>query len=1101
MASDRLQDVFPVSIDFVSGEMPSAAKLTAIVSQTDTAFSQIMGAIGDPWEYQAHDFSLSPTKIAQVSLARYSGPSDYVGAGGSWSETAGSITVTLSSGKNSWSLGFPLVKSVASVSVDSKISDAFTSLASADISFDTFNSPSDASKFTNEVSAPKDVVSTGDYYIDYYRGEIICYDSTQGEIEITFTNLHMLGPGVPWGTSNVIPTWKETSNLCTVTWTSDSGDGSYSYYTLTLPDVRKLPRIGDVHAKGGVRSARLGSTESPSEVSYQNVTGEDSQYRLPVSIVSSGLSAGAALPDGYLMLWDDATGRIIPQVDFLYNDSNSVQLKTPLGWLDASSGSPSTDKYRLIVTGTSLSEAVGWLLGAFRDNQHVGLCDGGSLPKTLSYTSPISHASLSGRYTGDMSGFTTARERLRFRESFYPTNEHPQYLHRYGWMAQDLDGNSANSMRGDLVFTNTSHELGDLESIDATKSYGVFFCDHEESGLTITSSMRYDGGWGLNSSYVSGPALTFPFGNSNTGAADPGCDKHGAISVSLYKNMPLFLRGGNNTSLNSDYQGAVLGLDLGMNSEANYIKLMPVNRDRTHDVLNRPADTNQSVTTALSITRDLDTGSTGLTFARLSADQLREFRFRGVSYLESAQNPDDSIDSSVDQFDHYFTSPGVVGADFLNVYSNGIFFSDTGDGKYTSLNYRGEQFFDNASDLSYCYAPTGLYYVPEDSESAHFEFVHQTTKDDFLMLVYNIAKNPLRFGYEYGLKYYGEKQQLITKNTEEFAGAAISPANIEDFFDNLSSSYSAVFANTIENEKLGVVGYDSGIDIIAYNTYYDGGDPRHIQLLTSRWDTTHNVDVGNITLHAGFTVAGSAPSSTGSNLILKAYNDVETRSESGYVALLASMEEVPALIQNGDIFIKADDSVSIDADGALMLYVGAEQLTLEELEVAGNRYMEMSFNNRVSIKSDQFHVTPNNDEQGNIVFNSMWDGSGSSGTKCNIIAYGDITSNNMDLCYEIDTSSSRYKENIVSLEDCSWVYSLDPVSYNYKEGLKDTRYGFIAEDVDQLNKDVVEYDNEDRPNSLKYDSIFSALVKIVQDQKTEIDSLKARIETLENPSS
>ena len=94
-------------------------------------------------------------------------------------------------------------------------------------------------------------------------------------------------------------------------------------------------------------------------------------------------------------------------------------------------------------------------------------------------------------------------------------------------------------------------------------------------------------------------------------------------------------------------------------------------------------------------------------------------------------------------------------------------------------------------------------------------------------------------------------------------------------------------------------------------------------------------------------------------------------------------------------------------------------------------------------------------------------------------------------------SSQRYKENINSLE-----LNLDnfiPVEYKYTHKfMRDhdddrVRYGFIAEELEQVNPDLVIYNEEGQPDAIDYQSIIALCVKEIQDLKKEINELKEKI--------
>jgi hypothetical protein len=94
------------------------------------------------------------------------------------------------------------------------------------------------------------------------------------------------------------------------------------------------------------------------------------------------------------------------------------------------------------------------------------------------------------------------------------------------------------------------------------------------------------------------------------------------------------------------------------------------------------------------------------------------------------------------------------------------------------------------------------------------------------------------------------------------------------------------------------------------------------------------------------------------------------------------------------------------------------------------------------------------------------------------------------------TSSRRYKRDINSLEEYSWLYNLRPVDYLYNsENVGPRQYGFIAEEVDEVNKELVTY-KDGLPDAVNYMNIIAPLVKAVQDQKKVMDSLKSENEEL-----
>jgi hypothetical protein len=95
------------------------------------------------------------------------------------------------------------------------------------------------------------------------------------------------------------------------------------------------------------------------------------------------------------------------------------------------------------------------------------------------------------------------------------------------------------------------------------------------------------------------------------------------------------------------------------------------------------------------------------------------------------------------------------------------------------------------------------------------------------------------------------------------------------------------------------------------------------------------------------------------------------------------------------------------------------------------------------------------------------------------------------------SSSQRYKTNIEQIDaDTDAVLKLRPVSFQWKTtGQNDI--GLIAEEVEQQLNDLVIYDNEGRPEAVKYDKVSLYLLAVVKDLKAENESLKQRLTSLE----
>lgn len=114
------------------------------------------------------------------------------------------------------------------------------------------------------------------------------------------------------------------------------------------------------------------------------------------------------------------------------------------------------------------------------------------------------------------------------------------------------------------------------------------------------------------------------------------------------------------------------------------------------------------------------------------------------------------------------------------------------------------------------------------------------------------------------------------------------------------------------------------------------------------------------------------------------------------------------------------------------------------------------------------------------------------------------------------SSIRESKTNIEDLTNVSWIYDLNPVSFNYRDmettlneetnesvdtylntHSSELEYGLIAEDVKEVNNELVFYD-DDELKGVSYKKLVVPMLKTIQDQKELIDALTARVTALEN---
>ena len=140
---------------------------------------------------------------------------------------------------------------------------------------------------------------------------------------------------------------------------------------------------------------------------------------------------------------------------------------------------------------------------------------------------------------------------------------------------------------------------------------------------------------------------------------------------------------------------------------------------------------------------------------------------------------------------------------------------------------------------------------------------------------------------------------------------------------------------------------------------------------------------------------------------------------------------------------------------------------------------------------------------GRVRMPGVWSTNGSNMRDVQIESDGTLCAGN--------TSVRASKINIASQTDISWLYDLNPVTFNYRKKIVDkvtgiptyfdeaeseTSYGLIAEEVETVKKDFCFY-NKDKLEGVHYNRLITPLLKAIQDQKKEIDDLKAEVAALE----
>jgi len=95
------------------------------------------------------------------------------------------------------------------------------------------------------------------------------------------------------------------------------------------------------------------------------------------------------------------------------------------------------------------------------------------------------------------------------------------------------------------------------------------------------------------------------------------------------------------------------------------------------------------------------------------------------------------------------------------------------------------------------------------------------------------------------------------------------------------------------------------------------------------------------------------------------------------------------------------------------------------------------------------------------------------------------------------TSSQRFKEAIKPMEQASAaLFALKPVSFHYKkeidpQGTK--QFGLVAEEVEQVNPDLVVRDKEGKPYTVRYDQVNAMLLNEFLKEHRKVEELEAMV--------
>jgi hypothetical protein len=94
-------------------------------------------------------------------------------------------------------------------------------------------------------------------------------------------------------------------------------------------------------------------------------------------------------------------------------------------------------------------------------------------------------------------------------------------------------------------------------------------------------------------------------------------------------------------------------------------------------------------------------------------------------------------------------------------------------------------------------------------------------------------------------------------------------------------------------------------------------------------------------------------------------------------------------------------------------------------------------------------------------------------------------------------SSARFKDGVVDMGDATQgLMSLRPVRFRYKPGIDPSgleQYGLVAEEVARVYPDLVAYDAEGQPLTVRYQALTPMLLNEVQRQARQISEQRRQL--------
>jgi hypothetical protein len=483
--SDKLRSAFPIAVTFSDGELPTAAKCSALASQAKNGLSILEYAVGDLWN-QGGDSFLSNGGTTVYNALMIPNISRFLGAPHNVNPFA------------------PYLENLSRYTHRFYTGDGFVGTQEGHLSL----LPSGTYVWTGTTrdASPKstkgEVSATGNWYVDTATGYVYTLDLLANGDTLTYYpnyNVAACGDAAETGGWNVIPdpathtSWSFRGCKIAYANNTDSSQGYVVYFpprgplTASFTGITRYlargPQDSYLHGNSANYSPTPGSGafyywQDPTAAATTTATyAEHYRYVLPPYFWNStAWAASATLPTGLIHVWDHYVTKTI------ITGLNITATAVPDKWAIIVSGAAMdtwvannlttcgypanaltqrdthTSAYypanglRVLCGAQSLAFLVGELRQKFFDHSHGD--------KDVGFpTQFVKHSDLADNFG------TTFGSSAFIYPSAWTYDDHPQYLHRLGYQSSADREKTGNGMLGDLLICSCNPGTGNWRNL------------------------------------------------------------------------------------------------------------------------------------------------------------------------------------------------------------------------------------------------------------------------------------------------------------------------------------------------------------------------------------------------------------------------------------------------------------------------------------------------------------------------------------------------------------------------------------------------------------------------------------------------------------